>query len=145
MATLCLCMLQSWRTATIDYSAANEYVSTHYPHLHTGNYFAHGTPSGFLREPIYNGRAGVYDDSTHSYEPASLATCGFALLRSHTIIAPTSDWRDADAVRANYLPGLRRLVTDAVEASAAHVQMRITRMFSIVLTWWQHKIMAVGR
>ena len=112
--------LQAWQMAPIDYSAANEYVKVHYPHLHTGDYFRPSTgPSTGADEPIFNGRLGVHDDRRGRLVPASLAECGFALLKPPRA-AQVDDWRDGDAVRATYLPKLRQLITDAVEQSPAH-------------------------
>ena len=108
-----------WRTATIDYSAANEYVEAHYPRWHASGYF---TPS-YSCQPIYNARHGVYDDSLGALVPASLAGCGFALLRPGTE-AKVADWDDATEVRATYLPELRRLITEAVDQSQAHDKVR---------------------
>ena len=110
---------QPWHTATVDYSAANEYVSAHYPLLNGDGYFAKREPSGFVREPIFNARQGIFDDASGKLAPASLATCGFGLL-SPCASASVSDWTDAAAVRSQYLPELRRLIIDAVEASPEH-------------------------
>ena len=103
-----------WRTATVDYSAANEYIAAHYAHVHSKEYFA--SPSQ-ASEPIYDGRLGVWDDEAAAAVPASLASCGFALQPSPTSV---TCWSDADAVRAVYLPQLRAQLTAAVEGSAAH-------------------------
>lgn len=108
---------QPWHTATIDYSAANEYVSAHYPFLN--GYFAKHEPTGFVREPIFNGRDGIFNDASGSHDQASLAACGFGLL-SPCPSARILDWTDASAVRHKYLPELRRLITDEVEASPEH-------------------------
>jgi hypothetical protein len=112
---------QPWRTATVDYSAANEYISTPYPHLHPTDYFDGRCPStsGAATETIFDGRKGVYDDTAGDLKPASLASCGFALLKPDA--ARVSDWTDADAVRATYLPALRKLITQSVETSHGRV------------------------
>lgn len=103
-----------WRTATVDYSAANEYIAAHYAHVHSKEYFA---SPGQASEPIYDGRLGVWDDEAAAAVPASLASCGFALQPSPTSV---TCWSDADAVRSVYLPQLRAQLTAAVEGSAAH-------------------------
>ena len=103
-----------WRTATVDYSAANEYIAAHYAHVHSKDYFA--TP-GQATERIYDARLGVWDDEAGAAVPASLARCGFELQPSPTSM---TCWSDADAVRAVYLPQLRAQLTAAVEGSAAH-------------------------
>ena len=90
-----------WRTATVDYSAANEYIAAHYAHVHSKDYFA--TP-GQATERIYDARLGVWDDAAGAAVPASLASCGFELQPSPTSM---TCWSDADAVRAVYLPQLR--------------------------------------
>ena len=106
--------LRCWRTASVDYSAANEYVQMHYPHLH-GAYFSH--PRATV--PIHNARMGVYSDAAGKLVPASLSNCGFALL-DQTPCTSVGDWTDAAFVRSTYLPVLRRLITEAVEASDSH-------------------------
>ena len=111
--------LQPWHTATVDYSAANEYVSAHYPLLHAGGYFVTREPTGFSREPIFNARQGIYDDASGKLAPASLASCGFGLLSPYAS-ERLSDWTDAAAVRSKYLPELRRVITKAVETSPEH-------------------------
>eukprot|EP00964_Phaeocystis_antarctica_P096964 scaffold63174_cov76-Phaeocystis_antarctica.AAC.2 len=111
-----------WRTATVDYSAANEYIAAHYAHVHSKEYFASpgqasGQASGQAIEPIYDGRLGVWDDEAAAAVPASLESCGFALQPSPTSV---TCWSDADAVRSGYLPQLWAQLTAAVEGSAAH-------------------------
>ena len=103
-----------WRTASVDYSAANEYIVAHYAHVHSKDYFA--TP-GQPTEQIYDARLGVWDDEAGAAVPASLASCGFELQPSPTSM---TCWSDADAVRAVYLPQLRAQLTAAIEGSAAH-------------------------
>ena len=98
----------------MDYSAANEYIAAHYPHVHSKEYFA---SIGQASEPIYDGRVGVWDDDAVATVPASLASCGFAMQPSPTSV---TNWADADAVRSDYLPQLREQLTALVEGSAAH-------------------------
>ena len=106
-----------WRTATVDYSAANEYIAAHYAHVHSKDYFATPAAAGQATEPIYDARLGVWDDEAGAAVPVSLASCGFELQPSPTSM---TCWSDADAVRAVYLPQLRAQLTAAVEGSAAH-------------------------
>lgn len=108
----------AWRTAQIDYSAANEYVATHYSSLYGGSkerYFEAATRAS---EPIYDGRLGIWDDAAAASAPASLASCGFQLLQQSS--APGVCWDDGESVRSSYLPRLRQQLTAAVEGSAAH-------------------------
>ena len=84
-----------WRTATVDYSAANEYIAAHYAHVHSKDYFATSAAAGQATEPIYDARLGVWDDEAGAAVPASLASCGFELQPSPTSM---TCWSDADAV-----------------------------------------------
>ena len=37
-----------WRTAIVDYSAANEYIAAHYAHVHSKDYFATPAAAGSI-------------------------------------------------------------------------------------------------
>lgn len=93
--------LNPYGTAEINYSAANEYLDEQYEQKIPNPYF----PNTKTKEPVYNGRDGVYDDDTKEFREPSLETCGFAL---RPLPAPdVDDWTNKRQLRDNYLPELR--------------------------------------
>jgi hypothetical protein len=81
--------------ATIDYSAANEYMEAHYGQ---SRYFDHAP-----RQPIYNARLGDEDGMI-----PELDHHGFELLELSS--PEVRDWRDIKHVQQTYLPQLRALL-----------------------------------
>ena len=72
--------------ATIDYSAANEYVQAHYGTSARLPYFGHHS---IQKEPIYDAREGVFCNNQTLLEPATIDFCGFTLLNEPTQV---TDW-----------------------------------------------------
>ena len=89
-----------WGTATLDYSAVNEYIKEHYG---ISDYF--GSPQ-HRPEDIYNARNGVLD-SARQLRPATLNECGFELFDAPTKV---SDFSSLRQVRDVYLPELRSIL-----------------------------------
>lgn len=80
-------------SATIDYTAANEYVEAHYgkssPRV---PYFGRS----IQKEAIYDAREG----------PATIDSCGFTLLNEPSQV---KDWTKLSHIRETYLPQLRTI------------------------------------
>ena len=86
---------QPYGTATVDYSAANEYLDEQYEDKIPNPYFPHTQAT----EQIYNGRM----------EDSSLETRGFQLAPME---APdVRDWNNKEQLRAEYIPILRKYFT----------------------------------
>jgi hypothetical protein len=103
----------AWREAEIDYSAANEYIRSHYEthQLSGDSYFSRVNKDGKATESIYDARKGFWGDDDEAgprlVEP-SLMGCGFMLQD-----APTTgkmDFKDLEQVQDSYLPQLRSKV-----------------------------------
>ncbi|KAL3774084.1 hypothetical protein ACHAW5_009546, partial [Stephanodiscus triporus] len=86
--------------ATVDYSAANEYVRAHYDET---NYFDYGGSSAVHR--FYDGRA---LQSSYENEREMLNENGLAVIESPT--TKELDWTNVDDVRCYYLPELERML-----------------------------------
>jgi hypothetical protein len=88
-------------SATIDYTAANEYVEAHY-----GNssprvpYFGRS----IQKEAIYDAREG----------PATIDSCGFTLLNEASQV---KDWTKLSHIRETYLPQLRTILQETYRES----------------------------
>ena len=119
VAALGEAVLQPWQSVTLDYSAANSFMSNHYG---CNPYF----PAMTAVEPIFDARQGVFDDDQGVVNKAALQVCGFALHESPSSVA---DWGDLEDVRDNYLPELRKVLRDAFG------QQRITHM-----VFWNPKL-----
>lgn len=92
------------QTATVDYSAANEYVRAHYGR--PSPYFEHAV-RGSSVEQFHDGRVlqSRYDD-----DRAMLRDHGLAILSSPLIRDP--EWTDLEDVQNAYLPALEGLLRD---------------------------------
>jgi hypothetical protein len=102
----------SWCEAEIDYSAANEYVATHY-----GDSSSHRRPyfgSSIKKEPVFDARHGVLDERSNLMKTASIDFCGFALRKEPTRV---TNWTDLDQIRIKYLPELRAVLQEAYSDS----------------------------
>ena len=95
-----------WKTAEINYSAANRFCRENYGRE---QYFPCETTA---EEPIFNGRLGVLDDDSGRLREASLASCGFALCASPDLV---SDWSSLPELKQKYLPELAKLITAEFE------------------------------
>jgi hypothetical protein len=102
----------AWRDAEIDYSAANQYIRSHYKthHLSGYSYFSHVDKNGEALESIYDARKGFWDDDEAGPRLAepSLMGCGFMLQHAPTTV--TIDFKDLEQVQDWYLPQLRSKV-----------------------------------
>jgi len=91
----------SWSKGTVDYSAANEYVQTHYG---IENYLS---KKGIVAEEIYNARDGVwsFDSSIPRRVRPSISTCGFELLERNLVCdnVRSVDWNDPNDVSKKYI------------------------------------------
>lgn len=94
-----------WRHATIDYSAANDYIQAHYQE--ESRYFSHVDESQQVQEPIYNARGGFWDDSRQELVLPSLAKNGFCF---HSELPTTLDCTNVHQIQSTYLPQLRHVV-----------------------------------
>ena len=103
----------AWREAEIDYSAANEYIRSHYKtqQLSGHSYFSRVDKDGKAMESIYDARKGFWDDDGQAggrlVEP-SLMDCGFMLQHAPTTV--TIDFKNLEQVQDWYLPQLRSKV-----------------------------------
>jgi len=96
-----------YTTATIDYSAANEYIRAHY---NQSNYFATSTQDGassIVEHQIYNGRvlqSSQYNNNTKEM----LIDNGLAIIQSplHNSI----DWSNMNDIQSTYLPKLESIL-----------------------------------
>lgn len=87
-------------TATVDYSAANEYANAHY---NIPRYFDYDNEVIFaVDHPIYDGRV---LQSKYLDEREMLSENGLAVINS-PIRMQTIDWSNVDDVRESYLPEL---------------------------------------
>lgn len=99
-------VLKPFCEATIDYSAANEYVEAHYGNL------APRTPyfeRSFKEEPIYDARQGVYDDQSNCMKDTTIDSCGFTLLNKPSRV---KDWTSLAQIRYTYLPELQSILQE---------------------------------
>lgn len=102
----------------IDYSAANEFITEHYPFLYPSSYFTRGSDLPFDEEnhashpseTIHNARWGV--DRTKGKGP-TLEEHGFALFHLPTKV---EDFSSLLQIRARYLPELECLINDHIFA-----------------------------
>lgn len=98
-------------TATVDYSAANEYASAHY---NIPRYFDYDNEVQFaVDHPIYDGR--VLQSKYHD-EREMLSENGLALIKS-PIRMQRIDWSNVNDVRESYLPELERILVCNLFAS----------------------------
>ena len=95
-------------TTAIDYQAANEFIDAHYgDRIHTSgkSYFDDTKKS----DAVFNARDGYIDDTDGRLRSPSMDLCGFDLLETDVTV---KNYRDLDLVRNNYLPELRRFVSE---------------------------------
>mmetsp|Transcript_25923 Transcript_25923/g.29656 ORF Transcript_25923/g.29656 Transcript_25923/m.29656 type:complete len:364 (+) Transcript_25923:55-1146(+) len=81
--------------ATFDYSAANEYIETHYGQK---SYFTKEQTK--LCEPVYNARN--FYDSKDKRDPPLLEKFGFDLFQ----LPMKTNWNDLESIQRDYLPEL---------------------------------------
>jgi hypothetical protein len=88
--------------ALVDYTAASEYVQSHY---HLPFYFGTNNDGVVREEIVYDARQGVLSTKDGVGKPALLDECGFELFRSPTSVV---NFSDMNQVRSRYLPELAR-------------------------------------
>jgi hypothetical protein len=98
----------AWRESEIDYSAANEYIRSHYRTQLSHPYFSRVDKDGKVIEFIYDARKGFWDEDEpgHLVEP-SLMRCGFMLQHAPTTV---TNFKDLEQIQHWYLPQLRNKV-----------------------------------
>jgi len=114
----------------IDYTAANEYVESHYG---VRSYFANDVAT---KEPIFDARLGVVaddycvddDESSSSSRllPATLESCGFALVDAplSPVQQQVEDWANTSQIEQLYLPQLKDVLVSAYSKESSSSTIR---------------------
>ena len=107
----------AYTTATVDYSAANEYVRAHY---NQSQYFfgTSGTSSSKVEEQVYSGRI---LQTHYKNEREMLAENGLAIIESPIITEYDEpiNWSDVNDIQSKYLPELERIITNNLFSSSS--------------------------
>ena len=94
-----------YTTATIDYSAANEYIRAHY---NQSNYFeTHNDTSSIAEHEVYNGRV-LQSSQYNNNAKEMLIDNGLAILQSPLL--SMIDWSNMNDIQTSYLPKLESIL-----------------------------------
>ena len=96
-----------WRQEQIDFSAARDFLVSHYQNSIPQPYFDHIGDDGKCLENIYNARRGFWDDDAHELVEPSIQRCGFELQHAPSAV---TDYENLEQIQTQYLPLLRSKV-----------------------------------
>lgn len=101
--------------AQVDYSAASEFIETHY---HIPNYF--GNETTVRLEPIFDARSGVVTKVGTIVAPlGSMKECGFCLLDAPTKV---ENFEDLSQIQSTYLAEMKELILLALQIDSSDIE-----------------------